>query len=325
MEFAVTFIGLALAGLFIGVCAGLLGIGGGTIIIPLLRLVFGLDAFTATATSLFTIIPTSASAAVSHVRNKTCIPKLGIALGLGGSITSSLGVYLSSLSPAWAVMLAASVVILYSAFTMLRKALKLPRDGNGMAVGSGASSRVEAATAGHGAAAPIDGAPNARGASSVEAASDADASKAGAPETGAPEATVSEAAADGERPVTRRTLVLGFLIGLITGVCAGYVGVGGGFLMVPLMTSWLNLPMKKASGTSIIAIIILAIPGVIGQMMLGHVDYLAGIMLAAGSIPGATLGAKLVPHMKERHLRFLFAGFLMVGGCLLFFNELGLF
>ncbi len=316
MEFAVTFIGLALAGLFIGVCAGLLGIGGGTIIIPLLRLVFGLDAFTATATSLFTIIPTSASAAVSHVRNKTCIPKLGIALGLGGSITSSLGVYLSSLSPAWAVMLAASVVILYSAFTMLRKALKLPRDGEEAAAGGGASGRVEVGKAGPGPETPVDDAVIARGASDDEVA----ASKADNPEAEAP-----GAAAGGERPVTRRTLVFGFLIGLITGVCAGYVGVGGGFLMVPLMTSWLNLPMKKAGGTSIIAIIILAIPGVIGQMMLGHVDYLAGIMLAAGSIPGAMLGAKLVPRMRERHLRFLFAGFLMVGGCLLFFNELGLF
>lgn len=321
MEFAMTFIGLALAGLFIGVCAGLLGIGGGTIIIPLLRLVFGLDAFTATATSLFTIIPTSASAAVSHVRNKTCIPKLGIALGLGGSITSSLGVYLSSLSPAWAVMLAASVVILYSAFTMLRKALKLPRDGEEAAAGGGASGRVEVTKAGPGAETPVDDAVIARGALGDEvAASEAAASKADNPEAEAP-----GAAAGGERPVTRRTLVFGLLIGLITGVCAGYVGVGGGFLMVPLMTSWLNLPMKKAGGTSIIAIIILAIPGVIGQMMLGHVDYLAGIMLAAGSIPGATLGAKLVPRMRERHLRFLFAGFLMVGGCLLFFNELGLF
>ena len=50
--------------------------------------------------------------------------------------------------------------------------------------------------------------------------------------------------------------------------------------MVPLMTAWLGVPMKKASGTSLIAIIILAIPGVIGQTILGHVDYYVGIVLA---------------------------------------------
>lgn len=81
------------------------------------------------------------------------------------------------------------------------------------------------------------------------------------------------------------------MIGLIAGFASGYVGVGGGFIMVPLMTAWLGIPMKRTSGTSLIAIIILAIPGVIQQAFLGHIDYLAGIMLCVGAIPGAVLGA----------------------------------
>lgn len=81
--------------------------------------------------------------------------------------------------------------------------------------------------------------------------------------------------------------------------------------------------MRRASGTSLIAIITLAIPGVIEQTMLGHVDFLAGIMLCAGAIPGAYLGAKLVPKIPERTLRFIFAGFLGVAGIMLALNELG--
>ena len=115
-----------------------------------------------------------------------------------------------------------------------------------------------------------------------------------------------------------------WIIGLIAGFASGYVGVGGGFIMVPLMTAWLGIPMKRTSGTSLIAIIILAIPGVIQQAFLGHIDYLAGIMLCVGAIPGAVLGARLVSRVPERTLRFIFSGLLAVAAVVLVVNEFGL-
>ena len=48
-----------------------------------------------------------------------------------------------------------------------------------------------------------------------------------------------------------------------------------------------------------------------------------GIAVACGSIPGATLGAKRIPKVPERQLRFLFAGFLVVAAGLLVVNQLG--
>ena len=109
-----------LVGVFIGILSGLLGIGGGTIMVPVFRLAFGLSPLMSTATSLFTIIPTSISGAVSHIKGKTCVPALGLAMGLGGALTSPVGVWLASLSPAWLVMLAAALIIGYSAVNMLR-------------------------------------------------------------------------------------------------------------------------------------------------------------------------------------------------------------
>lgn len=276
MELAVTFTQLALAGLFVGVCAGLLGIGGGMLIIPLLNVVFGFDAHAASATSLFTVVPTSISGAISHLRNKTCYLKLGIVLGIGGAVTSTLGVYLGSISPTWAIILVTAAIIFYSAFTMLSKAGKSPRS-----QGRGA---LPSSDVGH---------------------------------------SAEPQAQDAPFVLTRGTLLAGFGIGIATGLCAGYVGLGGGFIMVPLMTAWLGVPMKKASGTSMIAIIILAIPGVVGQMILGNVDYLAGVMLSVGSIPGAFMGAKLVQKVNDRQLRFLFAGFLLLAGVLLLGKEFG--
>ena len=283
------FIGSICAGLVIGVLSGLLGIGGGTVMVPLFRLAYGFNAIAATATSLFTIIPTSISGVVSHLRNKTCIPKLGLALGIGGAIASPFGVWLARISPDWLIMVAAAVVIVYSAYNMLRKALAMK------------SARVAAGTAGAAGAS----AGSAAGATVPKAAK-------------APEALPAAPA------LSLKQYAQGALIGLVAGVLSGYVGVGGGFIMVPLMLAVLNIPMKLASGTSLIAIFILAIPGTIEQGLAGNIDYLTGIAIAIGSIPGAFIGAKLIRYVPERTLRFVFAAFLAVAGILLIVKEAGL-
>ena len=79
VEALVYFFVPALVGVLIGIASGLLGIGGGTVMVPIFRLAFGMSATMSTATSLFAIIPTSISGAISHVKGKTCIPALGIA------------------------------------------------------------------------------------------------------------------------------------------------------------------------------------------------------------------------------------------------------
>ena len=265
-------VGLIAAGVFIGVCSGLLGIGGGVLMVPFLRVLFSFDAHVATATSLFTIIPTSISGTAAHIKNRTCLPAVGVALGVGGSITSTLGVYLGSISPEWLIMLITAAIIAYSAYNMLSKAMKLPRTG--------------AAQKGGAASAPTD-------------------------------------VAVPPYQLTKGRLAGAFGIGLIAGLGSGYCGVGGGFIMVPLMTALLAVPMKEASGTSLIAILILAVPGTITQFMMGNVYLLAGLLLACGTIPGAVLGAKLNAHMPERQLRLAFAAFLGVSAAMLVMNELG--
>ena len=111
------------------------------------------------------------------------------------------------------------------------------------------------------------------------------------------------------------------LIGVVAGFMSGYVGVGGGFIMVPLFVSMLGIPMRLASGTSLTAVCILAIPGVIEQAVLGNIDYMVGVAMMVGSIPGAIVGANLVKRVPERALRFAFALFLLLMAVLLVANE----
>lgn len=285
MELFIEAVLLAVAGFAIGIFSGLLGVGGGTVVVPVLRLGFGFEAVCATATSLFTIIFTSIGGTVTHLRKKTAIPQLSICLGLGGAITSSLGALLGSVSPSWAVMLVAALIIFYSGFSMLRKALKLP-----------STSRRRAGSAGE-KTAEHEGGP-------------------------APKVTVLPPS--GSFEFNWKKGLGGFAIGLVAGLASGYVGVGGGFIMVPMMVGLLGVPMFMASGTSLLAIMILAIPGVVTQFLLGNVDVMAGIFIAAGSIPGAMVGARYVTRIPERQLRFAFAGFLAVAAVLLLVNEAGL-
>lgn len=273
-----TLVAAAVAGVLVGLLSGLLGIGGGTIMVPLFRLAFGMPAIQATATSLLAIIPTSLSGCVGHFRNRTCVIGVGLAAGLAGACTSPAGVHLASISPSWAIMLAAAVIIGYSAFTMLKKGLAMPKEAGSL--------KASAATA-----------------------------KAGA-----------KATVPAERPArvraTRRQTVVGVAAGAMAGLASGYVGVGGGFLMVPLFIQFGGISMRQASGTSLIAVTLLAIPGAIAQIMLGNVHILAGLVLSLGSIPGALVGANLVKYVPERTLRLLFGGFLLVVAVILVGNEI---
>lgn len=330
VEVLVHFVAPALVGVLIGIASGLLGIGGGTVMVPIFRLVFGMSATMSTATSLFAIIPTSISGAISHVKGKTCIPALGIAAGLGGACLSPVGVWLAQLSPDWLVMLAAALIIGYSAINMFKKAFKLrpacqpvagadaaaspSTQSSGAPEGSRTEVRVASATA------RISG----TGETLADPSATSGSSSATPSPTSSGEPAASAPTAD-DSSLSRKQLLQGAAIGLVAGLASGYVGVGGGFIMVPLMLSIIGIPMRKASGTSLIAVMILAIPGVIEQGIIGNINYLAGIAIVIGTIPGAVIGARLVTKVPERTLRLLFGCFLIVAAVMLVLNEVGIF
>lgn len=310
-----TFIIAAIIGVIIGIFSGLLGIGGGTLMVPIFRLGFGMSAISSTATSLFTIIPTSLAGLITHVKNKTCIPKVGVLCGLGGACTSPLGVYLASISPSWAIMLAAAAIIGYSSYSMFRKAIRMPK----------IAPQGESAVTGKDLEKEAEKAARAAQAAQAQAAQAAAAQGKGQPITTKAAANATKtASALKEEPfkLSVKKVALCLLIGLIAGLASGYVGVGGGFIMVPLFISLLGIMMRQASGTSLVAVTILAIPGVVEQGLLGHIDYIAGIAMAVGSIPGAVIGASLIRKVPERKLRFVFGAFLLISAVVLLFNEL---
>jgi uncharacterized membrane protein YfcA len=97
------------------------------------------------------------------------------------------------------------------------------------------------------------------------------------------------------------------LVGVGVGFLSGFFGVGGGFLIVPALVVLLGLPMHLAVGTSLVAISLNALWGIIGNLQLGTLDWTLTILFAVGGVVGVLTGGKLSGRLPERALRAAFA------------------
>jgi uncharacterized protein len=142
------------------------------------------------------------------------------------------------------------------------------------------------------------------------------------------QAFVQEAGADGATPAgasgSQVPLWKLAIIGGLTGAYSGFLGLGGGFVLVPMLTRWLRFDIKRAIGTSLMAIAILAVPGTITHALLGHVDWRLAAALAVGVIPGAWIGSRMTLGSSDRTIRIAFAVMLLLVGSWLAVAELGL-
>lgn len=101
------------------------------------------------------------------------------------------------------------------------------------------------------------------------------------------------------------------LLGLLTGVVAGFLGVGGGLIMVPALMFLYNFGVKKAIGTSLATIVPTAIVGSIAHFRLGQVDTRTVLLLSLGAVVGSPLGAQLTAILPIMVIRRTFGLFLL--------------
>src|SRR5581483_1633377 len=96
-------------------------------------------------------------------------------------------------------------------------------------------------------------------------------------------------------------------IGAISGFVSGLLGVGGGVILVPVLTVVLGFPVKKALGTSLAVVAAQAIPGTITHALLGHIDWTLAAGLFIGVVPGARIGSRLAVATADDRLRVVVA------------------
>ncbi len=102
------------------------------------------------------------------------------------------------------------------------------------------------------------------------------------------------------------------LIGLAGGVLSGMFGVGGGVVMVPLLINFAGVDERRASATSLAAIVPTAVVGCIAYAVNGRVDILAALVVAAGGVVGTWLGARLLRTIPLGVLRWTFVTVLVI-------------
>lgn len=82
-------------------------------------------------------------------------------------------------------------------------------------------------------------------------------------------------------------------VALVTGLAAGLLANSGGFLLAPLFVAVLGLGIKPAFGTSLAVAAVLAVPGTLVHLSLGHLDWRVVVAFAVGSVPLSGLGARV--------------------------------
>jgi hypothetical protein len=111
----------------------------------------------------------------------------------------------------------------------------------------------------------------------------------------------------------RLSVLMPLGLGVFVGILAAIMGVGGGFIMVPVMVYLLRMPMHVVVGTSLFQILFTCIDVTIMQAYSNHtVDFVLALILLLGSTLGAQFGAKISKRLGGDQLKILLASIVLL-------------
>jgi uncharacterized membrane protein YfcA len=117
-------------------------------------------------------------------------------------------------------------------------------------------------------------------------------------------------------------VVLG--VGFLTGVLAGMLGVGGGFIRMPMLVYLVGVPTHIAVGTDLFEIVISAGYGTLTHALKGNVDILMALVMQTGAAIGAQIGATATRFFAGPRIRVLFSTLPFLGAVLMFLRLFGI-
>ncbi len=259
----------------VGILSGMFGVGGGFLITPMLFFV-GIPPAVAVATSTNQIVASSFSALLAHVKRRTVDFRMGWVLLAGGLVGSGLGIVLFNYLRA----LGQVDLLVKLCYVIFLGAI-------------GGLMFVESLN------------------------------------------TIRKSRKPGARAVRRRhnwvhnlpfkikfrvsglyiSVIPPLVVGLLVGVLAAIMGVGGGFIMVPAMIYLLGMPTKVVIGTSLFQIIfVTAFTTMLHATTNNTVDMVLAVLLIVGGVVGAQVGSRIGARMKAEQLRILLA-IMVLGVC----------
>ena len=106
---------------------------------------------------------------------------------------------------------------------------------------------------------------------------------------------------------TTQLLIL-VLVGLFAGALSGFVGVGGGIIIVPAMIYFMNMNQMQAQGVSLALLMLpVGVLGVMNYYKAGHIQFNYVFIIAVGFVLGNYFGSKYALRVPEHKIKFLFS------------------
>lgn len=120
-----------------------------------------------------------------------------------------------------------------------------------------------------------------------------------------------------------QTVLLLIIIGLLAGVLSGFVGVGGGIILVPALVLLVGLTQYEAQGTSLALLMTpVGIFAVYNYYQAGHIKINFALLIAVGFVVGAYFGSKLSLRLENEDLvKKIFAGFMILVAAKMLFSK----
>ena len=278
-------------GVGVGVVVGTLGAGGGILSVPVLVYLLGQSPHEAASGSLVIVLVTALVSLPSRARHHQVRWRDGALFGLLSSAGAWAGSWLNSLVDGQVLMLLFSVLLLVVAALMARRAL--------------AERRTEAPAVESEPATPEEpSSPSA--ADLVDEAEDAAEVLMDIPweaQAGATAGTTTSVPG----PRGRRLLLVA-LVASATGLLTGFFGVGGGFVVVPVLLLVLRCGTREAAGTSLLVMVVAALVSLAQRASDGlELDWATVLFFTLGSASGGVLGGPLSQRLRPSTLTALFA------------------
>jgi len=264
---------------FVGLLSGIFGVGGGFLMTPLL-IMFGIPATVAAASDSNQIVGASTSGTLAHWRLGNVDVKMGVLLLIGGIVGGTGGVQVIKVLRAMGnadFLISVTYVLMLGGVGsyMFWESLQGLRKDIDIPAEPAATPKKESAYARMLKALPWQ--------------------------------------SKFEKSGSEISLLLPLIFGVLVGVLAAIMGVGGGFIMVPVMVYLLRMPMHVVVGTSLFQILFTCINVTIMQSYSNHtVDFVLALLLLAGSTIGAQFGTAVGKKLKGDQLKILLASLVLL-------------
>ena len=269
-----------LLGAAIGFLSGLFGVGGGFLMTPLLRIVFGVPFNVAAGSNLAQALGTSVSATARHHGLGNVDIKLGVCMLGGGWVGVESGArVVELLKRVEPIVVGAREVDALDLFVSMAFLVLLSVVGTVTLRESRGARKRE----------PKGGIVDTPVASRIR--------NIRIP----PRISLTRSGIEG----ISLSVLLG--IGFATGFLSGLLGIGGGFVLMPTLVYVIGVPTTVAIGTDLFQVMFLATFGTLTHSLKGNVDLLLVILLLSGSIFGAQFGASLTGKVRPAKIRYWFS------------------